>query len=190
MADGIIRIALKRYGRIFPLHPFVKGIMQEEIGQQGTDNASLRCSLLWMEQCLICHHHRGFQQPFYIQKHPLDIRMQSDCSHQKIMINIIEKSFDIYIQYPVILPAILPGFADCIQGRFPWSIAIRIRMEMFFQFRLQLLLNYLLSDSVRHCRYSQRSHPTVSLGYFHPQYRRGEITARGHPIPQFVQVVL
>jgi len=63
-------------------------------------------------------------------------------------------------------------------------------MKVRFQQWLKGHLRGHLCDPVGHRRNTQRSSTTTFLGYFHSAYRRRMVAARGHPIPQLVQIVL
>lgn len=61
-------------------------------------------------------------------------------------------------------------------------------MEIPLQFRLQRSLNHHLCHPIRHRRYPQRPASTIRLGNLHKTHRWRHIAARGHAIPQLVEI--
>jgi len=59
MRDDIIGITLERDGRVFPLHPGIERIMQEEIRQDGADTTALRHPLSPLDEGAILPLHGG-----------------------------------------------------------------------------------------------------------------------------------
>ena len=59
---------------------------------------------------------------------------------QELMRNVIEQTFNIKFQNPVIRPATLPRDPDRIQCRFPWPITIRIWQKMGSTFGSKAIL--------------------------------------------------
>jgi len=80
MNNNIVAVPLKGNARIIPAHPLIKGIMQEEIGKQWTDNSALGYTLLPFHQSTAFHLYRGFEPPFNVKHDPLAVGMLSDCS--------------------------------------------------------------------------------------------------------------
>jgi len=110
--------------------------MQKQVRQQRTDNSALRRPFLRKFAGPIRHFNRGLKPPLDIQEHPLLFRMPAHRLHHQFMIDIIEKAFDVEIKYPVILPATLTRHPHRIQCRFARTVAIRVRMKVYLQFRL------------------------------------------------------
>ena len=63
-------------------------------------------------------------------------------------------------------------------------------MKMRFQQRLKDDLRGHLCDPIGHRWNTQRPLAATLLGYFHSADRRRKVTARGHSIPQLIQIVL
>src|ERR1017187_6449099 len=104
------------------------------------------------------------------------------------MIDVVEESLDIQVDYPIKLPASLPRLPHCIQCRLPRPIAIRIRVEQRIYRRFQSRLHHHLRDPVRYSWNPQLPFSARCLRYFHRPHRRRKIAARRHPIPDPVQV--
>ena len=105
------------------------------------------------------------------------------------MIQSVEERPDIEVQHPVTPPAALPRLPQCLVSRFPRSIAVGVRMKVFFQFRLQYLFHHRLGYPILHRWYPQRTNAAVRLGNLNSSNRRRMITARRHAVPKLVQVV-
>ena len=90
--------------------------MQKEIGQQRADNTPLRSPFVWIEKSLVHHVNRGRQPPLYIQENPLFIRMPTYGFHQKIMVDIIEESFNISF-YNILVELGLHPVGDLVRDR-------------------------------------------------------------------------
>jgi hypothetical protein len=71
--------------------------MQKEIRKEGTDDSSLGCPSLPMNQATIFQLHGRFQPSFNVQKHPFAIRMLPHRPHQQIMIDTVEEAFNIEV---------------------------------------------------------------------------------------------
>src|SRR5450759_4627936 len=61
-------------------------------------------------------------------------------------------------------------------------------MEQRLHYRLQVQANDGLSNPVRDSWHTERPHSLVCLRYLHGTHRRREVTPRGHPIPDSVEV--
>jgi len=82
--------------------------------------------------------------------------MPPDRLQQKAMVDTVKEALDIKVQDPVVPPTPLTGDSHGLTSRLPWSIPIRIRMEMVLQNRLQVPLDYRLGDAVRDRRDGSR----------------------------------
>jgi hypothetical protein len=65
-----IGIAFEGDGRLFPLHPGIERIMQEEIGEDGAATAPLRNPLSPLDEGAILALHGGLYPPCHIQEDP------------------------------------------------------------------------------------------------------------------------
>ncbi len=104
------------------------------------------------------------------------------------MIDVIEESLDVHVQHPVSAPASLPGYSQGIVRRFVRAVAIGVIVELWLQNRLQPVFDHHLRDAIRDRRYPQRSRSTRRLGYLNTLNCWRHIAARGHSVPDLVQV--
>src|SRR3712207_6053323 len=88
-----------------------------------------------------------------------------DRTHDEGMVQIVEETLNIEVDAPVIPPAPLPCCRDCIQRRLSGSVAIGVRMEVWFHLRLQIQLDDHLGHSVRHGGNTELSLASISLRY-------------------------
>ncbi len=112
MADCIIGIAFERNARKHPTHPRIEGVMQKKICQQRAYHSTLRCSGFPFLDSPIGHLHRSLQPSLDVQQDPGLLTMLPKRSHQKGMIDRVEKAFDVEIQSPVIVSAPLARLLD------------------------------------------------------------------------------
>ena len=99
-----------------------------------------------------------------------------------------KKTFDVQIDHPVIFPAPFPGFRHGLMGRFSWPIPIGVGKEKGLHHGLETQPRGHLRDSIRNRRYSQRSCSSALLRNLHPPHRLWMVAARGHPIPELVEI--
>ena len=98
---------------------------------------------------------------------PWIIGVFTDCLHQQFMFNIIEQALDIELQYPVVPPASLPGYSKRIGSRLSRPISVGVRMEVWFNLRLEIDFSDHLRHSVRYSGNSKYAYSPVFLGYFY-----------------------
>lgn len=107
------------------------------------------------------------------------------------MWHAVEELFDVQIEDPVSLPAAFPASCHRIQRRPLRPVAIGIRMENGLHPGLQMHGHHRLSDAIGDGRNTEQTNPiAMRLRDFHTQHRRREVTPRGHPVPDSVQIVL
>src|SRR5210317_741872 len=63
-------------------------------------------------------------------------------------------------------------------------------MKNRIYFGFQIHLDHHLRHAIRYGGYTQPSGSPISFGYVYRAYRRRKITARGHPIPDLIKIVL
>jgi hypothetical protein len=85
--------------------------------------------LLSGDKVSIRHLHRRFQPPVDVEQNPAFIGVVSYCFEQQIMRNAVEKGPDIKIQNPVLFPAAVSSYSQCVVGRTPRTIAVAVGME-------------------------------------------------------------
>src|SRR6201995_644965 len=85
----------------------------------------------------------------------------------------------------------MAGFPDCINRRPSRPIPIGVPVEDPFQDGLQITFDNFLGDSVRDRRNTQRPRfcLAVALWDVDPSNRQRQVTPRGHPVPELVEVV-
>ena len=146
--DSIVGIALELELRELPPHPQIKRIVQEEIGQQWTDDSAfcgvplLRCSRVPSVFCT-----GSTKPPRNIQLHPWAFGVVCHSTLGQVMWNGIKESFDIQVNDPVCVPAALPCNTNRIERRLAGPIAVRVRMELRFHQRLQHHLHHGLCNA-------------------------------------------
>src|SRR5215470_2729686 len=105
------------------------------------------------------------------------------------MIDGVEEALDVQIQHPGKSPAALARHREGLVRRSARPVAVGVLMEMRVDLGLQTLLNNHLCHPVSYRRNAQRPAPASRFRYLHASNGRRLIAARGHPIPELVQVV-
>jgi hypothetical protein len=106
------------------------------------------------------------------------------------MRNGIEKGPDINIEHPVLFPAPLTAFGQRVVGTAPRTVTITVAVKHPLQLALQQHRRRSLRHPVRRIRHAEQAHTLpVIFRYLHAPHRPREVTARGHPVPQLVEVV-
>ncbi len=134
--------------------------------------------------------HGGDKPSLHIQQHPREIGMSFHCRDDGGVRHVVEESLDVNVNHPRMPPAPLLARLHCIQRGPPRAIAIRILMEDLLHIWLQCHGHCRLSDPVSHGRNPKAPSPTAGFGNINRSHRRREVTSRGQPVPQLVQVVL
>jgi hypothetical protein len=97
MTNHIVGIPLERDCWKLTLHPFIKGVMQEQICQQGTHDSALGSSFVARYGLAVWMLYWAFKPSFNIQQNPPTICMLTNGFHHELMINVIKEPFDIQI---------------------------------------------------------------------------------------------
>jgi hypothetical protein len=106
------------------------------------------------------------------------------------MVDRVEELLDIKIQNPVLRPAPLSTPLDRHLRGTARPVPVRVVMEDRLQARFQPQCNHRLGDSVGHGGNPENPRPTaMRFRYLHRPHRRRKVAARGHPVPQPIQVV-
>src|SRR5215510_3229039 len=105
------------------------------------------------------------------------------------MIDGVEEALEVQIQHPGKSPAALARHREGLVRRSTRPVAVGILMEVRVDLRLQTLLHDHLCHPVCHRRDSQRPACASRFRFVHTSNRRGLMAARGHTIPEHVQVV-
>ena len=85
--DDIIGIALEGDGGLFPLHPGIERIMQEEIGKDRADTTPLRDPLSPLDEGAILALHGGLEPPYHRQEDPWTGRVLAERPQQQRLIH-------------------------------------------------------------------------------------------------------
>jgi len=152
MADDVIRISLERHVWIVPNHPLVKGVMQEEIGQQRAHDAPLRRTLFSPYPRPVRHGHVRLEPTLDIEGYPGPVAMLAHGFHHELMIDVIEEARDVQVKYPVVAPAPIASSPQGLMRRAARPIPIRVCMEARLQQGLEPSLNYHLCHTICHGR--------------------------------------
>jgi hypothetical protein len=105
------------------------------------------------------------------------------------MVDIVEQSFDVKLDHPVILPTAPPDQSNRVMRRAPGPVPIGVPMKHRLQVRLKHPLHDGLCHSVGDGRDTEQAYPTRLLRNRNPFDRRWKITAGTKPIPKLVKVV-
>ena len=98
VGNDVVRVALERTSRMFPVHPTIERVVHEQVGEQGRDRRSLRGSLLSWDEGPVGHQYGGFQPPFDVQQDPPFVGVVSDRFEQQIMGNAVEEGPDVKVE--------------------------------------------------------------------------------------------
>jgi site-specific DNA recombinase len=116
-------------------------------------DSTLRRPSLSRHQSPVLQLRRGLKPPLYVEQYPLAVRVPPDRAHDKIVVEIVEETFDVQIENPVEAPTSLTRCPDCLNRGFPRPIPVGIRMELFLHHSFQLHLDNCLGDPITDRRY-------------------------------------
>src|SRR3981081_1731586 len=105
-----------------PCDPEVERVMHEQIREKWADYTTLRGTTRTLHPRSILEFHRRRQPSFDVEQRPFALHVLPDSPQQELVINIVEQTFDIELQNPVVSPAALTRYTDGIERRFPGSI--------------------------------------------------------------------
>src|SRR5262249_7641861 len=134
--DDIIGVALKGDGRLFPLHPGIERVMQEEIRKDGANATPLRDPLSSRDEGAILPLHGGLEPPCHIQEDPWTGRVRAERPQQQLVTGVVKNPFVSELQAPVVSPASRRGHAGGLFSRLPRFIPIRVGVKMRPQYGL------------------------------------------------------
>src|ERR1044072_581991 len=184
MDNNIIRIAYKGYLRRALAQPFIKNIMQKQIGQQRADYATLWSSLTVLgNDDPIRLLYRTLQPAPDVGLYPLLRHMALQGFHEQLMVYFIKESFDVHIHYPAIQPYISAYGRHCIMGAFQGTVPIGLVHKLRLKTRLQIILYHLLGYPVCYCGNAKGALPPIRLRNLYGSNCLGKIAARGKPVP-------
>src|SRR3984893_4514060 len=148
VADDVVGVPLERHPWKPPLQPDIERVMQEQIGQEWADDPSLRRSSFPHHKHAVVPHRRRLQPTLDVKHYLGSISVFMDPLGQQYPVDAVEKAFDVDIEDPVVAPTPLARSPDRVDRRAPRAIAIRVRMELRFQQRLQVSTDYLLGNAI------------------------------------------
>src|SRR4029077_1668752 len=98
--------------------------MHEQSRENRADYSALRGTTRTLHPRSVLEFHRRRQPSFDVEQRPFAFHVLPDRPQQKFVINIVEQTFDIELQHPVIFPAAFTCYTYGIERRFPGPIAI------------------------------------------------------------------
>src|SRR5271157_6053847 len=188
--DGVVRVTLDPDARILSLHPEVERVVQEQVGQQRTDDPSLRGPLRPLHESAVPTFDRGAQPPPNIQADPSQIRVAGQGTLDEVMRNGIKEGSDVQIDDPVAVPAPFPRHSHRVKRRAARSIAVGVGVEPGFHLWLHDHLDHCLRHAVGNGRNAERARAAVVLRYLDEPHGWRMVRTRRHPIPDLMQVAL
>jgi hypothetical protein len=111
--------------------------VQEQVGEQRTDDPTLRRALGPLCEGAVPTLDRRTQPPADVKTYPGQIRVMSHGTFNEIMRNGIKEGFDVQIYDPVVFPAAPPCHANRVERRAARPIAVGVRVKQRFHCRLQ-----------------------------------------------------
>src|SRR5215471_3645664 len=151
MDDYIVSVPLEWNAQEIPSHPHVERIMQEEIGEQRTDNPALWRAFRPLFQGPAWLLHGGAEPPCDVETDPRQLSVVRNGALHQFPVQTIKERLDVEIYDPVVTPASLSCSSHRIVRRAPWPIAIGVGMERRLQVRLQDHCHGGLCDSIGNC---------------------------------------
>src|SRR5438477_1674818 len=145
--------------------------VEHEVGQQWRKWTSLRSAFhTGADQSVL--HHPGVQKcPDEFQQ-PLVFDSFGDLTHQFVVIDSVEKLFEVEINHPAVACGdVLLRLGYRLMCRSSRSKTIAVVGERRVPLPLQHLHHRLLDESIQHRRDAKLSHPAVRFGDFHPPHR-------------------
>src|SRR5262249_34170191 len=132
----------------------------------------------------------GCQPALDVEQNPLAVRVMPQGLQDEGVREIIERSLDVELHYPVIPPTALPRDGQGLVGRLPRPIPVGVLMKVWLHAGLQVPFRYRLGDAVRDGGHAELSLASVLLGDRHHLDWWREVAARGQPVPELVEVIL
>lgn len=171
------------------LEPAVQDLMEVDVTEQRGDHPALRNARLGFCQASILHDPGVQPLPYKPPQHTIAHPMTKDLL-ELASINGVEVALDIQVHGPIIAPAALPDLVQRLVSRFPGPVAVGVSMKHLVQLRLQQHLHHRLPDPISHRRNAKGPGAASLFRNAHPPHRWRHVRARGHAIPELVQIVL
>ena len=136
--------------------------------RSGSDRAALRRTLIHRTDQTVFHHPGVEKRPDEFE-HTLIGHSRGDARHQAVVINSVEKLFEIEIDHDVVaLGDVALRLGDCLLGGAHRSKAVTVLGKRRVPPLLENLQHSLLNQSVDDARHAELSDPAVRLGDFDP----------------------
>ena len=136
--------------------------------RSGSDRAALRRTLIHRTDQTVFHHPGVEKRPDEFE-HTLIGHSRGDARHQAVVIDSVEKLFEIEIDHDVVaLGDVALRLGDCLMGGAHRSKAVTVLGKRRVPPLLENLQHSLLNQSVDDARHAELSDPAVRLGDFDP----------------------
>src|SRR5208337_787495 len=162
---AVVRVAAKA---VAPAGQLLVEIVKHDVAQEGRERTALRGPLIHRKDQAVFHH-PGLEKCPDEFEHAFVGYPRSDAGHQTIVVNSVEKSFEVEINDDVVaLGNVALRLGHRLMGRTPRSEAVTMLRKRRVPPLLQNLQHGLLDQSVDDARHAEFSDPAVRLGYFDP----------------------
>src|ERR1700740_951107 len=175
---------------VCPRYPEIECVMHKQIRKNRTDDTPLRGAARTLHFCPVLAFHWRLQPPFDVQQRPFALHVLSDSPQQEFVVDIVEQTFYVELENPIVSPATLTRDTYGIESRFSRSIAIRVCQKDWIQTRLDQLLHNRLSYAICYGGHTQNPLASRLLGYGDGAHRRRKIAPRAHSVPKLVEITL
>jgi hypothetical protein len=143
-------------------------IVEHEIAQEGRERAPLRGPLVHRADQAVFHHSGLEKRPDELE-HPFIGHPRGDARHQAVMIDPVEKFFEIKVNHnAVALGNVSLRLGHRLMGGASRSEAVTVPRKRRVPSLLENLQHGLLDQSVDDARHAELSDPAVRLGDFDP----------------------
>jgi hypothetical protein len=134
---------------------------------------------------------RSGQPPLHVQHHPRLVGVGRHRLDDQVMRAAVGKRLDVQIEHPVGFPAALPARGHRVDRRPPHPVAVGDGVEDLLNPLLQPPGHHGLGDPVGDGGHAEHPDPaSLPFGIGTARTGGGEVAARGHPVPDLVQVAL
>ncbi|MBC2586876.1 recombinase family protein [Rhodococcus aetherivorans] len=137
--------------------------------------------------------HIGAQPALHVQHDPsfgIGIEVTNKRLDHQLVVDGVEERTHVDLDHPRTLPTPSRAHRHRIQRAAPGAITVGIRVEHLLHPRHQPVRHHRLGDPIGDRRDTQHPLPAVAFRDRHRPHRLRMIRARGHPIPDLVQIVL
>src|SRR5262249_55660037 len=151
-----------------PAGEFLVEIVEHEIAQEGRERTTLRGALIHRTDQAVLHH-PGLEKGPEKLEHAFVRHPRSDARHQTVVIDPVEKFFEIKIDHDRVARSdVLLCLSHRLVGGSPRPEAIAVLGESWVPPLLENLQQGLLDQSIDDARDAELSDPAIRLGDFDP----------------------